>query len=134
MPTAVPTTAAPTETPTSVPTTAPTGLCEPGTFINTSHADRCQPCPRGQFSGAPDSLSCTTCAAGRYAATNHSTSCTWCESGRFLADDGASRTKHDERLDCRECEADQVSSEDRSSCGFCAAGTVPMNISNEIQW
>jgi len=78
-PTPAPTTLAPTAAPTTaVPTAAPTRACESGTFIDTSHPDRCQPCRAGRFSDAPNSLTCTTCSAGRVAALDRSTYCALC--------------------------------------------------------
>jgi len=130
-PTPVPTDS-PTITPTSAPTAVPTDACEPGTFLNTSHVDRCQPCPRGQFSDAPNSGTCTTCLAGQYAAVTGSSACSLCEIGKYLADDGLNLTKHDEPGDCKLCEGGLVSSDDRSTCEPCPAGTAVKNISSEF--
>ena len=67
--------------------------------------------------------SCEICEIGTVAPEPGAISCELCPAGTQNTDNGKTATEHDAWSDCRNCPSGMISTELRSTCVACAAGT-----------
>mmetsp|Transcript_102534 Transcript_102534/g.293563 ORF Transcript_102534/g.293563 Transcript_102534/m.293563 type:complete len:1151 (+) Transcript_102534:1637-5089(+) len=102
------------------PTVAPTQGCPEGTFLDEGG---CSNCTVGTFNGVAGANFCEICEIGKVAPEPGATSCALCSAGTQNTDNGKTATEHDAWSDCEICPSGMISTELRSSCIACAAGT-----------
>ena len=109
-------------------------IMDDGTDV-TQHdeASDCQPCPVGRVYHGGAVPACEICGFGKYndQATTDVTECKNCPLNTFLADRATEPRRHDNLLDCVECDAGTFSKEGARLCGVCASGQRADKVDSE---